>query len=89
MAHAQASLVGVILPPQIVTMSRFQNVPKAMVLQKPKNQQQLEEVWRTSTIANTYGSFKLKQLHFNVTGVVLQSSHHTLQRNLSMENKRN
>jgi len=36
MAHAQASLVGVILSPQIVTVSRFQNIPKAMVLQKPK-----------------------------------------------------
>jgi hypothetical protein len=39
MADAQASLVGVILSPKIVTMSRFHNIPKAMVLQKPKTQQ--------------------------------------------------
>lgn len=32
-------------------------------------------------IANTYGSFKLKQFHFDVTSVVLQSSNHTLQSN--------
>jgi hypothetical protein len=87
MAHAQAGLVGVILSPQIVTMSRFQNIPQAMVLQKSKTQQ----ASRTSIIANTYGSFKLKQLHFDVTSVVLQSSNHTLQHNTNVlrENKRN
>ena len=76
MAHAQAGLVRVILSPKIVTMSRFQNIPKAMILQKKKPQQ----ASRTSLIANTDRSFKLKQLHFDVTSVVLQSSNHTLQR---------
>jgi len=32
MAHAQASLVGVILSSQIMTVSRFQNVPETMIL---------------------------------------------------------
>jgi len=54
MAHAQASLVGIILSSQIMTVPRFQNVPQTMIR-----------------------SFKLKQLHFDVTGIVLQSSDHT------------
>lgn len=32
MVHARASLVGVILPSQIMTVSRFQNVPETMIL---------------------------------------------------------
>ena len=35
MVHAQASLVGIVLSSQIMTVSRFQNVPKAMILHRP------------------------------------------------------
>ena len=35
MAHAQASLLGIVLSSQIVTVSRFQGVPKTMILQRP------------------------------------------------------
>jgi len=34
MAHAQASLVGVILSSKIMSVSRFQNVPETMILHK-------------------------------------------------------
>jgi hypothetical protein len=53
-------------------VSRFQNISKTMVLkiQDSAHSKNFDIV--------TDRSFKLKQFHFDVTGIVLQSSDHTL-----------
>ncbi len=39
MAHNQASLVGIILSPHVMSVSRFQHIPKTMVLHKQDSAQ--------------------------------------------------
>jgi len=76
MAHTQTSLVGIILEPEIMSVSRLHNIPKTMILKK-QPRLSAQHVSRTAINA-TDRSFKFKQLHLDVTGVVLQSSDHTL-----------
>jgi hypothetical protein len=56
-----------------MSASRFQNIPKTMVL---KNQ---DSAHCKNVNLVTDRSFKLEQFHFDVAGIVLQPSDHTLQ----------
>jgi hypothetical protein len=74
MAHTQANLVSIILSLQVMTASRLQNIPKAMILRETKFS--MHQQVHLSMLTNR--SLKLKQFHLDVTGIVLQSSDHTL-----------
>lgn len=57
-----------------MTASRLQNIPKAMILRETKFS--MHQQVHLSMLTNR--SLKLKQFHLDVTGIVLQSSDHTL-----------
>jgi hypothetical protein len=59
MAHTQASLADIILSPHIMSVSRFQNIPKTVVLQKPSLSTQQECLTMLLTARSSSSNFIL------------------------------